>query len=232
MGARVGADGAAYSSAVVSEAHGIRQYVQLVGRGLIGVSAETGELLWGYNRVANNVANITTPVVRGNYVFGTTAYNTGSGLVKIVRDGGDNFAGDLQPRNLRGALRRRIDAGALQHIGSVHTGGGDLDGNGDADFVVGAPLHDTGGDLDSGVVYVVLQSEPPAVPPAGECDDSGCIVFDDVSGALLDVNAGALSAPATVGISSIDAGSLPGAPPAGMTLLASWAKSGTVLASA
>ncbi len=83
-----GADGAGYSSAVVAEICGVRQYVQLTGRGVIGVEAATGRFLWGYNRIANNVANIPSPAVRGNYVFATTAYNTGSVLLKISRTGG------------------------------------------------------------------------------------------------------------------------------------------------
>ena len=82
-----GADGAAYSCAVVTEIGGVRQVVQLIGRGVVGVEAETGRFLWGYNRVANNVANITAPVVRGNYVFVTTAYNTGSALLEVKREG-------------------------------------------------------------------------------------------------------------------------------------------------
>jgi outer membrane protein assembly factor BamB len=71
---------------VVAEICGVRQYVQLVGRGVIGVEAETGRFLWGYSGVANTIANITSPVVRGNYVFATTAYNTGSALIKISRE--------------------------------------------------------------------------------------------------------------------------------------------------
>ena len=82
-----GGDGAAYSSAVIAEIGGVRQYVQLVGRGVIGVDSRTGRFLWGYNNVANNVANIPTPVVRGPYVFATTAYSTGAALLKIVRNG-------------------------------------------------------------------------------------------------------------------------------------------------
>ncbi len=81
-----GVDGAGYSSAVAAEICGVRQYVQLVGRGVFGVEATTGRFLWGYNQVANTVANITSPVVRGDYVFATTAYNTGSALLKISRD--------------------------------------------------------------------------------------------------------------------------------------------------
>jgi outer membrane protein assembly factor BamB len=82
-----GADGCGYSSAVVAEICGVRQYVQLIGRGVIGIEADSGRFLWGYNAVANNVANITSPVVRGDYVFASTAYNTGSALLKIGRDG-------------------------------------------------------------------------------------------------------------------------------------------------
>jgi hypothetical protein len=83
-----GADGAGYSSAVVAEICGVRQYVQVLGRGVIGVEAATGRFLWGYNRIANTVANITSPVVRGDYVFATTAYNTGAALLKISCDAG------------------------------------------------------------------------------------------------------------------------------------------------
>ncbi|MBN2476094.1 MAG: PQQ-binding-like beta-propeller repeat protein [Pirellulales bacterium] len=80
-------EGAGYSSVVAAEIQGIRQYVQLLGRGLVGVDAETGQFLWGYGRVANTTANITMPVVRGNYVFATTSYNTGCALLEIVRRG-------------------------------------------------------------------------------------------------------------------------------------------------
>jgi outer membrane protein assembly factor BamB len=88
-----GAEGAGYSSATVATIDGVRQYVQLIGRGVIGVEAETGRFLWGYNDIANNVANITTPVVHGRYVFATTAYSTGSVLLKI-HDNGDSFQAD------------------------------------------------------------------------------------------------------------------------------------------
>ena len=83
----LGADGAAYSSAVVTSVDSVRQYVQLMGRGVIGVEAETGKFLWGYNRIANNVANVPTPIARGPYVFVSTAYSTGSALLKIAREG-------------------------------------------------------------------------------------------------------------------------------------------------
>jgi len=82
-----GKDGAGYSSIVISKGGGVKQYVQLIGRGLIGVRASDGKLLWRYDRVANGTANIPTPIVSGDYVFSSTGYRTGSALVKLIRDG-------------------------------------------------------------------------------------------------------------------------------------------------
>ena len=82
LGAK-GKDGAAYSSVVISNAAGVKQYVQLTGRGLVGVRASDGRLLWSYNRVANDVANISTPVIKGDYVFASTGYQTGAVLLKL-----------------------------------------------------------------------------------------------------------------------------------------------------
>ncbi len=82
-----GKDGAGYTSIVAADIDGVRQYVTVLGRGAVGVCAETGKFLWGYNRIANRVANITSPIVRGNYVFVTTSYKTGSALLKVTRSG-------------------------------------------------------------------------------------------------------------------------------------------------
>lgn len=82
-----GKDGAAYSSVVVSNAGGVKQYVQLTGRGLVGVRASDGWVLWSYNRIANDVANIPTPIVKDDYVFAATGYSTGSALLKLSKNG-------------------------------------------------------------------------------------------------------------------------------------------------
>ena len=81
-----GRDGAAFSSIVISHAAGVRQYVQLVGRGLIGIEAKTGRFLWGYNDISNQTANIPTPIGRGEFVFSANGYHAGGVLLKIVRD--------------------------------------------------------------------------------------------------------------------------------------------------
>lgn len=75
---------AEYSTIVVSEAGGVRQYVTLLyGLGAVGVSAKDGKFLWNYRRVNNGTANISTPVAFGDYVFCSTAYNTGAALLKL-----------------------------------------------------------------------------------------------------------------------------------------------------
>jgi len=82
-----GGDGAGYSSIVISEACGTRQYVQLVGRGLIAVRADDGQVLWSYNRIANGTANVPTPIIDGDYVFCSTGYGTGAALLHLTSTG-------------------------------------------------------------------------------------------------------------------------------------------------
>lgn len=91
----MGGDGAAYSSIVIGQGAGVRQYVQLMGRGVAGVSAADGKFLWGYNRVANRTANIPTPVVHGDYVFCSTGYQAGAALLELKRDGGGVKANEV-----------------------------------------------------------------------------------------------------------------------------------------
>ena len=80
-----GQPGAGYTGAVVSNAAGIRQYVTLVGRGVISVAATDGKVLWHYNRVANGTANIPTPLAWDDYIFASSGYGTGAALLKIVK---------------------------------------------------------------------------------------------------------------------------------------------------
>ncbi len=81
-----GKDEAGYSSIVISHAARVKQYVQLTNEGVVGVAAD-GKFLWGYNRVANRVANIPTPVIDSDLVFTSTAYQTGSALLRLAPNG-------------------------------------------------------------------------------------------------------------------------------------------------
>jgi outer membrane protein assembly factor BamB len=79
-----GGDGAGYASIVIGNCGGTKQYITLVGRGVIGVDAKDGELLWAYNRVANGTANIPTPIVKDDFVFCSSGYGDGgTALLKI-----------------------------------------------------------------------------------------------------------------------------------------------------
>jgi outer membrane protein assembly factor BamB len=81
--------GFGYSSIVVSEGGGVRQYVQMMGQGTgcVGVAAKDGAFLWKYPRVGNGTATIPTPIVDGDHVFCSSGYNTGTALLKLTRDG-------------------------------------------------------------------------------------------------------------------------------------------------
>lgn len=116
-----GKDGAGYSSIVISNAGGVKQYVQLIGRGTIGVRASDGKFLWGYNQIANPTANIPTPIVAGDYVFTSTGYNDGgSALLKISRDG-DTFSAEEVYYHPAKTLQNH-HGGMVLHDGHVYFG--------------------------------------------------------------------------------------------------------------
>lgn len=77
-------DSAAYSSAIVVNSGGVKQYVTLTASAAVGVLAATGELLWRYPRVANQVANIATPIYAEDHVFVSTDYGTGCALLRLA----------------------------------------------------------------------------------------------------------------------------------------------------
>jgi outer membrane protein assembly factor BamB len=82
------ADTAGYSSAVLHEIGGIRQAVVFTGQRALGIDISNGRVLWSYDKVANRVANIATPIARGNYVFLSSDYGTGAALLQLTASGG------------------------------------------------------------------------------------------------------------------------------------------------
>jgi outer membrane protein assembly factor BamB len=82
-----GGGGAGYASVMPAEVGGVRLYITFLGHALIGVAAADGKLLWEYKKVANGTANIPTVIVKGDIVFASTAYNTGSAVLRLVNDG-------------------------------------------------------------------------------------------------------------------------------------------------
>jgi outer membrane protein assembly factor BamB len=83
-------DGAAYSSAIKAQLAGLAEYVQFLGRGVVGVAADDGKFLWRYNNPANFTANCATPIAQDDYVFAASGYGVGGGLAHVVR--GDHTA--------------------------------------------------------------------------------------------------------------------------------------------
>jgi outer membrane protein assembly factor BamB len=85
-GATPEGDGAAYSSVIAADVDGKRQYVQFLSGGVVGFSAD-GKFLWRYKHPANGTANCSTPLFHDGCVFAASAYSTGGGLAKLIRDG-------------------------------------------------------------------------------------------------------------------------------------------------
>jgi outer membrane protein assembly factor BamB len=82
-----GGEGAGYSSVIAAQMNGQREYIQFLGRGVVGIRAEDGRFLWRYDKPANRTANCSTPISHGNRVFAASGYGAGGGAVDIVREG-------------------------------------------------------------------------------------------------------------------------------------------------
>ena len=76
----------AYGAMVIAEVDGIRQYVTFLDRGLVGVAADDGRLLWRYDRIANGTANSYTPIVLDDVVLAANGYGTGLARLKLHRE--------------------------------------------------------------------------------------------------------------------------------------------------
>jgi len=79
---------AGYSSVVSAEISGVKQYVQLLSSGLMGVDAKTGELLWRYEKTGKgSPAPIMTPLISEGLIY-SGAFRATAALVKPVRNDG------------------------------------------------------------------------------------------------------------------------------------------------
>lgn len=79
---------AGYSSIVIAEVGGIKQYVQLLNGGVVGVSTE-GVPLWQYEKLGPNTANIPTPVVLNDRILAVAGYGKGGALLKLTASGNE-----------------------------------------------------------------------------------------------------------------------------------------------
>jgi outer membrane protein assembly factor BamB len=78
---------AGYASAVVAEVGGVKQYLQFLGGGVVGVDAKTGKSLWFHKLVGN--MNIMTPVFHDSCVFVASGGNgpQRDALLQLSADG-------------------------------------------------------------------------------------------------------------------------------------------------
>lgn len=82
-------DDAHYSSLIQEEIGGVKQYIQLTERSVVGVSAKDGKMLWKAPR-RGATAVIPTPVSQDDHVYVTSGYGIGCHLFKISKSG-DSF---------------------------------------------------------------------------------------------------------------------------------------------
>lgn len=79
-----GDDAAGYSSIVATEIGGVKQYVQFVAKGVIGVEAKTGKFLWRFDDTGKkSPANIPTPTIFNGMVYSGSGLG-GGGLCKVT----------------------------------------------------------------------------------------------------------------------------------------------------
>jgi outer membrane protein assembly factor BamB len=79
-------DPAHYCSAIAADIAGVHQIIQFTRTRIVSVDAKDGSLLWDYAKSANGTANVATPVVKDNFVFSSSGYGTGGGLVQVTRE--------------------------------------------------------------------------------------------------------------------------------------------------
>jgi outer membrane protein assembly factor BamB len=105
-----GAEESGYASAGSMVVEGKKQYVQFLGKGLVGVDAKSGKFLWRYDRTAQgSPANIPSPIIYGDYVYSASG-RTGGGLVKVKASDNGTEAEQIYfepklPTSIGGAVR-------------------------------------------------------------------------------------------------------------------------------
>jgi outer membrane protein assembly factor BamB len=88
-------DEAGYSSAVAHKVGEVTEAIYFTSNRVLGVDVNSGRQLWSYGKVANRTANIATPIVRGNRVFVSSDYGTGSALLELVASGNNVSAKEV-----------------------------------------------------------------------------------------------------------------------------------------
>ncbi|MDB4561330.1 PQQ-like beta-propeller repeat protein [bacterium] len=96
-------DSADYSSVIVAEHDGVRQYIQLTQKTLVGIAADDGRVLWTYPW-PGRIAVVPTPIFRDGKVYIACGYGVGCGLVKITKDSAEEVYENKIMKNHHGGV--------------------------------------------------------------------------------------------------------------------------------
>jgi outer membrane protein assembly factor BamB len=82
-------DEAGHASVIAGDVQGVRTLMTLTAEAGVGVRASDGKLMWRYQPVANNTANVATPIFSDSKVFYTSDYGTGGALLALTAQNGE-----------------------------------------------------------------------------------------------------------------------------------------------
>jgi outer membrane protein assembly factor BamB len=102
-------DPAHYSSLIAVEIGGVRQYIQLTEKSVVGVAAADGRVLWQAPR-KGATAVIPTPVYHDGLVYVTSGYGVGCNLFKVTESAGkftatEEYANKVMANHHGGVVR-------------------------------------------------------------------------------------------------------------------------------
>ncbi len=124
-----GGDGAGYASAIPVEFGGQREYVQFVQKGVVAVEAASGKFMWRYDHPANGTSNATTPIYHDGYVFASSAYGGGGGIVKLsAENSGGVQAKEIWFKGENKGLMRNQHGGVILYEGNLYGSSGGNEG--------------------------------------------------------------------------------------------------------
>ncbi len=81
-------DSAGYSSLIARDFGGVKQYIQVSGKSVVGVDANSGKLLWQAPR-AGKTAVVSNPVFHEGSLFVTSSYGVGCNGFEVSGTGGN-----------------------------------------------------------------------------------------------------------------------------------------------
>jgi outer membrane protein assembly factor BamB len=124
--ARSGDTGAGHASIVISNAGGVKTYVNTTGSGVFGVRASDGKVMWTHDFGARITAVIPTVILKEDFIFVPVGYKKGGALLKQVP--GD--AGEMKVEEVYGFQTKLANKhGGVVLIGDYVYGDSDDSGN-------------------------------------------------------------------------------------------------------